>query len=115
MSVRELLFNHTFYLPVPTKIVLTSNTDIYAYDASRIDGYQTGKRGQSFDCYGVYHELNGGDIKKGYYFLVIHPKSGALSVVPIDVASPIWGGKFLLAHLWRCFKPLLSLSRMEVA
>ena len=92
MSVRELLFNHTSYLSVPTKIVLTSNTDIYAYDASLIDGYQTGTKGQSFDCYGIYHELNGGHIKKGYYFLVIHPKSGALSVVPIDVASPKWGG-----------------------
>ena len=93
MSVIKMLFNHTFYLPVPTKIVLTSNTDIYAYDASRIDGYQTGKKGQSFDCYGVYHELNGGYINKGYYFLVIHPKSGALSVVPFDVASPKWGVK----------------------
>ena len=104
MSVRELLFNHTSYLSVPTKIVLTSNTDIYAYDASLIDGYQTGTKGQSFDCYGIYHELNGGHIKKGYYFLVIHPKSGALSVVPIDVASPKWGVTSLLSHVWQALR-----------
>lgn len=111
MSVIELLFNHTSYLPVPTKIVLTNNTDIYAYDASVIDGYQTGRKGQSFDCYGVYHELNGGHIKKGYYFLIIHPRSGHLSVVPIDVASPNGGVISLLSHIRR---GLQSLFRNEV-
>lgn len=111
--IKELVFNQTVFMSLPSKIVLDTNVGIYPYSASTVGGYFDARAGQSFDCYGVYHELDGGYIKKGYYYLILH--GGDLCVVPFDVASPKWGGKVLLAHLCRCFKPLFSFSRMEVA
>ena len=52
----------------------------------------------------------------GFYKISVcpeHPNDVGKWVIADDTS--IWGGKVLLAHLWRCFKPLLSLSRMEVA
>lgn len=89
--IKELVFNQTVFMSLPSKIVLDTNVGIYPYSASTVGGYFDARAGQSFDCYGVYHELDGGYIKKGYYYLILH--GGDLCVVPFDVASPKWGVK----------------------
>ena len=88
--IKEIVFNQTVFMSLPSKIVLETNVGIYPYSASTVGGYFDARAGQSFDCYGVYHELDGGYIKKGYYYLILH--SGNLCVVPFHVASPKWGG-----------------------
>ena len=100
--IKEIVFNQTVFMSLPSKIVLETNVGIYPYSASTVGGYFDARAGQSFDCYGVYHELDGGYIKKGYYYLILH--SGNLCVVPFHVASPKWGGKTLLAHVWQALR-----------
>ena len=101
MSVKEIIFNQTVFMPLPSQIILNTNVGIDPYVASW-GGYFEAKKGNSFNCYGVYHELNGGFHQKGYYYLILH--GGDLCVVPFDVASPKWGGKHPLAHIWQALR-----------
>ena len=110
--IKELIFNQTVFMSLPSKIVLDTNVGIYPYSASTVGGYFDARAGQSFDCYGVYHELDGGYIKKGYYYLILH--DGNLCVVPFNVASPKWGGKTFLNHVWKAFKRMLTRNEVSV-